>query len=196
MFLPSWVFFLFVMSERRQAEASRIREKYPDRVPVRVFTCSVHYCISEYTPRISPFNRECALQVIVEKAENSDVPVIDKKKSVTSSLAAYELLVLDMFSFLDLEPSLSMTKDILLNIVCRRINSCPVSSIVIGIRSQEFFQLTMFICEFLCCWIQVPCTGGFNSGAVCVCCPQKNFVFVKNTLPPTGKKSSLSFIIV
>ncbi|CAI0468333.1 unnamed protein product, partial [Linum tenue] len=37
--------------ERRQAEASRIREKYPDRIPV-----------------------------IVEKAERSDVPDIDKKK--------------------------------------------------------------------------------------------------------------------
>ncbi|WZZ51394.1 autophagy-related protein 8c isoform X1 [Brassica napus] len=39
--------------ERRQIEASRIRDKYPDRVPV-----------------------------IVEKAERSDVPNIDKKKSV------------------------------------------------------------------------------------------------------------------
>ncbi|XP_050206505.1 autophagy-related protein 8C-like [Mercurialis annua] len=37
--------------ERRQAEASRIREKYPDRIPV-----------------------------IVEKAERTDVPDIDKKK--------------------------------------------------------------------------------------------------------------------
>ncbi|KAM7271813.1 hypothetical protein ACFE04_031027 [Oxalis oulophora] len=39
------------MAERRQAEASRIREKYPDRIPV-----------------------------IVERAEKSDVPEIDKKK--------------------------------------------------------------------------------------------------------------------
>lgn len=37
--------------ERRRAEASRIREKYPDRIPV-----------------------------IVEKAERSDIPDIDKKK--------------------------------------------------------------------------------------------------------------------
>ncbi|XP_008345819.2 autophagy-related protein 8C-like [Malus domestica] len=37
--------------ERRQAEASRIREKYPDRIPV-----------------------------IVEKAARSDIPDIDKKK--------------------------------------------------------------------------------------------------------------------
>ncbi|XP_042412247.1 autophagy-related protein 8C-like [Zingiber officinale] len=37
--------------ERRLAEASRIREKYPDRIPV-----------------------------IVEKAERSDIPDIDKKK--------------------------------------------------------------------------------------------------------------------
>ncbi|KAK4398536.1 Autophagy-related protein 8C-like, partial [Sesamum angolense] len=39
------------VSERRQAEAARIREKYPDRIPV-----------------------------IVEKAERSDIPDIDKKK--------------------------------------------------------------------------------------------------------------------
>jgi GABA(A) receptor-associated protein len=39
--------------EKRQAEANRIREKYPDRIPV-----------------------------IVEKAERSDIPDIDKKKSV------------------------------------------------------------------------------------------------------------------
>jgi GABA(A) receptor-associated protein len=39
--------------EKRQSEANRIREKYPDRIPV-----------------------------IVEKAERSDIPDIDKKKSV------------------------------------------------------------------------------------------------------------------
>ena len=37
--------------EKRQAEAARIRDKYPDRIPV-----------------------------IVEKAEKSDIPDIDKKK--------------------------------------------------------------------------------------------------------------------
>nr|GMC76538.1 autophagy-related protein 8C [Ipomoea batatas] len=44
-------------SERRQAEAARIREKYHDRIPVWI-----------------PF------PVIVEKAERSDIPDIDKKK--------------------------------------------------------------------------------------------------------------------
>jgi hypothetical protein len=38
--------------EKRQSEANRIREKYPDRIPV-----------------------------IVEKAERSDIPDIDKKKN-------------------------------------------------------------------------------------------------------------------
>ncbi|KAG6502693.1 hypothetical protein ZIOFF_034979 [Zingiber officinale] len=42
---------IFTSAERRQAEAARIREKYPDRIPV-----------------------------IVEKAERSDIPDIDKKK--------------------------------------------------------------------------------------------------------------------
>ncbi|KAK1326798.1 Autophagy-related protein 8C [Acorus calamus] len=41
----------FGRMERRQAEAARIREKYPDRIPV-----------------------------IVEKADRSDIPDIDKKK--------------------------------------------------------------------------------------------------------------------
>ncbi|RRT55003.1 hypothetical protein B296_00048770 [Ensete ventricosum] len=43
--------FFILISEKRQAEASRIREKYPDRIPV-----------------------------IVEKAERSAIPDIDKKK--------------------------------------------------------------------------------------------------------------------
>ncbi|KAA3462779.1 autophagy-related protein 8i [Gossypium australe] len=43
--------------ERMQAEAARIREKYPDRIPV-----------------------------IVERADKSDMPDIDKKKSVILSL--------------------------------------------------------------------------------------------------------------
>ncbi|MBA0573453.1 hypothetical protein Golob_000726 [Gossypium lobatum] len=51
--LGSFSLFLFLVSERRQAEAARIREKYPDRIPV-----------------------------IVERAEKTDVPEIDKKKSV------------------------------------------------------------------------------------------------------------------
>ncbi|KAG7962908.1 hypothetical protein I3843_09G090500 [Carya illinoinensis] len=42
---------VFYISERRVAKAAQIREKYPDRVPV-----------------------------IVEKAERSDIPDIDKKK--------------------------------------------------------------------------------------------------------------------
>ncbi|CAL9222556.1 unnamed protein product [Arabidopsis halleri] len=45
------VLLLLNVTEKRQAEAARIREKYPDRIPV-----------------------------IVERAEKSDVPDIDKKK--------------------------------------------------------------------------------------------------------------------
>ncbi|KAE9459416.1 hypothetical protein C3L33_08676, partial [Rhododendron williamsianum] len=49
-------------SEKRRAEAARIREKYSDRIPVRIKRCVK-------TPI-----------VIVEKAERSDIPTIDKKK--------------------------------------------------------------------------------------------------------------------
>nr|KYP48266.1 Autophagy-related protein 8C [Cajanus cajan] len=47
--------------ERRQAEASRIREKYPDRIPV-----------------------------IVERAEKSDVPEIDKKKGSKLTIPCFQ----------------------------------------------------------------------------------------------------------
>ena len=42
---------LYLTVERRKSESTRIREKYPDRIPV-----------------------------IVEKVEKSDIPDIDKKK--------------------------------------------------------------------------------------------------------------------
>ena len=69
--------------ERRQAEANRIREKYPDRIPVSFYSC---WYIQLF------FHDRCDLiqsgflviQVIVEKAERSDIPDIDKKKSVRS----------------------------------------------------------------------------------------------------------------
>ncbi|RWW86281.1 hypothetical protein BHE74_00004947, partial [Ensete ventricosum] len=52
----------FCTTERRQAEAARIREKYPDRIPVSNWLI-IH-------------------EVIVEKAERSDILDIDKKKLV------------------------------------------------------------------------------------------------------------------
>ncbi|RLN72518.1 hypothetical protein BBJ28_00009488 [Nothophytophthora sp. Chile5] len=50
-----------LFTEKRQAEAQRIRSKYPDRIPVR-----------------APLWYE--LLVICEKADRSDIPDIDKKK--------------------------------------------------------------------------------------------------------------------
>ncbi|GAB4830854.1 hypothetical protein Ancab_004882 [Ancistrocladus abbreviatus] len=52
-----------VPGEKRQAEASRIRERYLDRI-----------------------------HVIAEKAEGGDVPDIDKKKLVSLYVADFELL--------------------------------------------------------------------------------------------------------
>lgn len=66
-------------AEKRQAEASRIRDKYPDRIPVRGkqwLACGVGF-----GAKFENFDM-CYLsaQVIVEKAEKSDIPDIDKKK--------------------------------------------------------------------------------------------------------------------
>ena len=61
-------------AEKRQAEAQRIRDKYPDRIPVSL------------VPRIHGLLHAVfvltwvASQVIVEKAERSEIPDIDKKK--------------------------------------------------------------------------------------------------------------------
>lgn len=47
---------LFMLQEKRKAEADRIREKYPDRIPV-----------------------------ICEKVDKSDIPTVDKKKYLVPS---------------------------------------------------------------------------------------------------------------
>ena len=84
-YLVHLVFNLFYMPERRQAEAARIREKYPDRIPVRIF---IFFVVSVF---VFLFNFKCwcmycCMQVIVERAEKSDIPDIDKKKLVLSWL--------------------------------------------------------------------------------------------------------------
>ncbi|KAK9207524.1 hypothetical protein WN943_017813 [Citrus x changshan-huyou] len=66
--------------EKRRAEAERIREKYPDRIPIsEISSQSVsHLLVSSV---LGPPSMLCVLvQVIVEKAERSDIPTIDKKK--------------------------------------------------------------------------------------------------------------------
>jgi GABA(A) receptor-associated protein len=68
------------VTEKRQSEANRIREKYPDRIPVSFYppVYSASFVMVTFTQLMSI----CAMQVIVEKAERSDIPDIDKKKSV------------------------------------------------------------------------------------------------------------------
>lgn len=55
--------------EKRKAEADRIRQKYADRIPVRLFFFSLR-------------SAEVAndVKVICEKVEKSDIATIDKKK--------------------------------------------------------------------------------------------------------------------
>lgn len=70
--LPSIHDWCRCATEKRQAEASRIREKYPDRIPVR-YLCN-------FVALVVVVNMHLPRQVIVEKAEKSDIPDIDKKK--------------------------------------------------------------------------------------------------------------------
>jgi Autophagy protein Atg8 ubiquitin like len=60
--------------DKRKAEAERIRQKYPDRIPVKM-----------------PFTYSCKrltfmFQVICEKADRTDIPTIDKKKYLVPSV--------------------------------------------------------------------------------------------------------------
>lgn len=61
------------LPDKRKAEASRIRTKYPDRIPVRN-SCALLVFSSSYSA-----------QIIAEKAPKSDVPEIDKKKYLVPS---------------------------------------------------------------------------------------------------------------
>lgn len=76
-----------IAAEKRQAEAARIREKYPDRIPVGLGRAGPRRQRGVETPAGSRSSGASAcppllplLQVIVEKAERSDIPDIDKKK--------------------------------------------------------------------------------------------------------------------
>lgn len=74
-------FLAAAFADKRKAEAARIKEKYPDRIPVSAFFSANGLLgrrnLVTFGSRVPPF---LELQVIVEKAERSDIPDIDKKK--------------------------------------------------------------------------------------------------------------------
>lgn len=74
---------VYVFAERRQAESARIREKYPDRIPVHLFfLCFYQVLFAYFTEFFGIYISSVfyLLQVIVERDEKSDIPDIDKKK--------------------------------------------------------------------------------------------------------------------
>lgn len=79
--------------EKRQAEAARIREKYSDRIPVRclntAFTLSQLSWIGmmEFLGIVATCTtcQVMCVQVIVERADKTNIPDIDKKKWVVLS---------------------------------------------------------------------------------------------------------------
>ncbi|KAI6006019.1 autophagy-related protein 8 precursor [Pisolithus albus] len=60
--------------EKRKQEAERIRQKYPDRIPV-----SIRHIAGR------GINGGAGFQVICEKADRTDIPTIDKKKYLVPS---------------------------------------------------------------------------------------------------------------
>jgi GABA(A) receptor-associated protein len=70
--------------EKRKAEAERIRQKYPDRIPVRYCLHFLRYVGAELCHR---------LQVICEKADRTDIPTIDKKKYLVPSVCSFDTVV-------------------------------------------------------------------------------------------------------
>ncbi|MBA0811832.1 hypothetical protein Gohar_025847, partial [Gossypium harknessii] len=146
---------------RRQAEAGRIREKYPDRIPV-----------------------------IVEKAERSDIPDIDKKKLVAFSLLYIEISRCSMIC--------SCQTHFLVNDI-----SCLLSAWIINVN--EFSRIeqdkptlipvnVLFLNILLRSWLRYLVPADLTVGQfiyvvrkrIKLSAEKAIFVFVKNTLPPTA----------
>ncbi|XP_010057917.2 autophagy-related protein 8B isoform X1 [Eucalyptus grandis] len=66
--------------EMRRAEAARIREKYPDRIPVRIFLTSLEMLTPFIGFAYDTMLIVYAMQVIVERADRSNISDIDKRK--------------------------------------------------------------------------------------------------------------------
>ncbi|KAF8409573.1 hypothetical protein HHK36_005651 [Tetracentron sinense] len=142
--------------ERRTAEAARIREKYPDRIPV-----------------------------IVEKAERSDIPDIDKKKLVASLLN----LLLTRFEEMDISNKRILVPEIL------KAESC--FSPLYLYRVQCFFPLnSCFLLLVMNTRYLVPAdltVGQFVyvvRKRIKLSAEKAIFIFVKNILPPTAAMMS------
>ena len=73
--MPDLLLTRNMIVEKRKAEAERIRQKYPDRIPVRVLQSIVILSLTR-------------LQVICEKLEKSDIATIDKKKYLVPCVSA------------------------------------------------------------------------------------------------------------
>ena len=85
-----------MFTEKRKAEAERIRQKYPDRIPVRIQisilathrTWSGLWNSKGYSRRGPKILILCVSpQVICEKADKTDIPTIDKKKYLVPSVS-------------------------------------------------------------------------------------------------------------
>jgi hypothetical protein len=70
---------LINITDKWQKESERIKDKYPDRIPVRHVQQFV-YAYFLYARSIDYLCCDRCNQVIVEKACKTDVPEIDKKK--------------------------------------------------------------------------------------------------------------------
>uniref|UniRef100_A0A0E0QFB7 Autophagy-related protein n=1 Tax=Oryza rufipogon TaxID=4529 RepID=A0A0E0QFB7_ORYRU len=127
------VYAMCCVAERRQAEANRIREKYPDRIPV-----------------------------IVEKAERSDIPDIDKKKSV-----------LNHFTF-------------------KNKSSATLSLFVLAsyVDTSFFMLLKIVLANYTRYLVPADLTVGqfvyVVRKRIKLSAEKAIFIFVKNTLPPTA----------
>ena len=87
-----------MFTEKRKAEAERIRQKYPDRIPVRIQISILtthgpwlglwnsNDC-GRYGPRMLILILCMSPQVICEKADKTDIPTIDKKKYLVPSVS-------------------------------------------------------------------------------------------------------------
>ncbi|KAJ6319565.1 hypothetical protein OIU78_015060, partial [Salix suchowensis] len=129
--------------ERRQAEAGRIREKYPDRIPV-----------------------------IVERAEKSDVPDIDKKKYLVPADLTVGQFVYVVRKRIKLSPEKAIfifVKNIL------PPTAAMMSAIYEENKDEDGFLYMSYSGEntfgvYCCCCLQVTLVSDFSFHLWIICC--------------------------
>jgi GABA(A) receptor-associated protein len=136
---PSFILYfnLTRFLEKRKAEAERIRQKYPDRIPVS----------SQFRSLIVSFSTH-EYKVICEKADRTDIPTIDKKKYLVPSVRPESLHP----ASLTYSPFQDLTVGQFVYVIRKRIKLAPEKAIFIFVAAlmSAIYEEHKFVPTFDC----------------------------------------------